>query len=229
MKKRLIIAEDDQEFSLAMVTYFTHKGYDVVSLSTIEAITEYAKSEPDRQQVFILDRQLKDGLSEKAFGNIASLPESRFLVLTAYPTFDSSVVALRKKAGDYLVKPISLHLLGEHVSSMFDELTRAKIGGDGQDQRWDVLIKSHYDRADITLMALHRCIEIGIIPSTTNIATMLNFSMSTVHRGAKDLFDKGMVNCEIDKRDRRVKIYTPTNDGKIRIDHIIGKIKKGIK
>lgn len=229
MKKRIVIAEDDADFSCAMSVYFVHKGYDILALNSVDQIVRYIESEPDRAQVFILDRQLKDGISEAVFDRISHLPASRFLILTAYPTFESSVLALRKKAGDYLVKPVALNVIENKVSSMFDELNRSKSESALPDQRWDALIRSHFTRSEITLIAMHRCIEIGIIPSTTNIATMLNLSIPTVHRGAKDLLSFGFVNCETDVHDRRIKIYNPTIKGKDQIDHLIRRIRKGIK
>jgi len=223
---RIVFLEDSHEFSLALSGYFSLAKYNVVTLSSIEALLSYVESVPDCPHVFVLDRFLQDGQVEDVFELISSIPRSRFLILTAYPSFQSSVVALRNRAVEYLVKPVSLQDLENKIVDIWKEISSSIAGLIHRDHEWDALIRTYLNRSDITLLAVQRCGEIGVSPSLSNITTVVGYSMSTVHRGVKDLVRSGLAEYSVTPRDKRVKIYQLTDLGVARIQATLLKLKK---
>jgi DNA-binding response OmpR family regulator len=223
---RIVFAEDNPDFSLALTVYFNARNYDAISLNSKSSITSYIKTAPDRPHVFVLDRMLEDGRADDIFDCIATLPQSRFLILTAYPSFESSVAALRSRAVEYLVKSVSLEELEHKIAALCDEIAELAPKPLHPDHEWDALIRTYLGRMDITLLATHRCTELGIKPSMSNISTILGYSLSTVHRGVKDLVRAGMAECRVDKKDKRVKEYLLTDQGRSSLHSIMAKLKK---
>ncbi len=92
-------------------------------------------------------------------------------------------------------------------------------------QNWTVLNRSKLTRSEFVLLALARCIELEIIPSATNMSTMVGFSVPTVHRGLMELTKSGLAKAERDFVDKRIKRYTITASGRTCLIEIIKSIE----
>lgn len=223
--RRLIFAEDNRNLSDALVIYFGRRGYDVSIITSNDILLEYIKNHKEDSQVFVLDRYLEDGEADGIFQVISNLSLSRFLILTAHPSFESSVSALRTKARNYLVKPVSLEDLEASILVLFEEIENQPMKLESNRQNWTVLNRSKLTRSEFVLLALARCIELEIIPSATNMSTMVGFSVPTVHRGLMDLTKSGLAKAERDVVDKRILKYTITASGRTCLIEIIKSIE----
>jgi len=103
---RIAIVEDDKSFALFLKTILEESGYKVEVYYDPETAL---KKLPDFcPQLVITDLKMPkmDGITflEKAK---KILPETRFIVITAYGTIPSAVEAIKKGAFDYITKPLS--------------------------------------------------------------------------------------------------------------------------
>lgn len=223
--RKIIFAEDNNNLSDALLIYFSKRGYDVTVVTSNKNLVEYIKNHPEESQVFVLDRYLEDGEADGIFQAISRLSLSRFLILTAHPSFESSVSALKMKARNYLVKPVSLGDLEASVLELYKEIENQATTRQYELQDWTVLNRSKLTRSEFVLLALARCIKLEIIPSTTNMATMVGFSVPTVHRGLMDLKKSGLVESKKDSVDKRILRYSITSNGSANIFKIINSIE----
>lgn len=107
---KILLVEDHLSAREAITRVLSHVGFNVVSASTtIEAIklarsTEFA--------VVIVDLRLPDHSGIEAVRAIKELePKTESIIITAYPSFDSSIEAIREDAYDYLLKPLEFDQL----------------------------------------------------------------------------------------------------------------------
>lgn len=102
---KILILEDDTSFATFLELILTEKGYIV---EKTEDPVEALKKLPDyKPSLVITDLKLPkmDGIEflEKAK---KLLPETEFIVITAYGTIDSAVKAMKRGASDYITKPL---------------------------------------------------------------------------------------------------------------------------
>lgn len=103
---KIAIVEDDPSFSTFLETILREEGYEVY---TFERAESALLSLPElRPPLVLVDLKLPgmDGLSFIEKGK-ALLPETSFIVITAFGSIPSAVSALKKGALDYLTKPLS--------------------------------------------------------------------------------------------------------------------------
>ncbi|MCR5784770.1 MAG: response regulator transcription factor [Eubacterium sp.] len=114
---RLLLAEDEQDLSHALVTVLKHNNYSVDAVFDGEEALEYL--ETDNYDGVILDIMMPklDGLSVlreiRSAGN--SVP---VLLLTAKAEIDDRVEGLDAGADDYLTKPFSMKELLARIRAM---------------------------------------------------------------------------------------------------------------
>ncbi len=102
----IFIVEDDQSFAKFLETLLKEENYEVcVFPQAEEALRVLVELNP---QVVITDLKLPkmDGISFIERG-LRLLPETEFIVITAFGSIPSAVSALKKGATDYLTKPLS--------------------------------------------------------------------------------------------------------------------------
>ncbi|MFN4132028.1 MAG: sigma-54-dependent transcriptional regulator [Caldimicrobium sp.] len=123
----IFIVEDDASFADFLEIILKEEGYEVQSFSDAERAL---KALPDyRPQIVITDLKLPgmDGISfiEKAK---KLLPETEFLLITAFGSIPSAVSALKKGACDYLTKPLgSPEELLEKIKTILEEKEKHQI------------------------------------------------------------------------------------------------------
>jgi len=128
----LLVVEDDENISAALVEYFSRAGYTVTTAADGVAGVEAAiKVRPD---VVVLDLMLPkmDGLAvcKELRQKIAQMP---IIMLTAKDDVVDRVLGLEMGADDYITKPFSLREVEARIKSV---LRRARAGAapEGSDE-----------------------------------------------------------------------------------------------
>lgn len=103
-----VMVIDDDDFVLELLNEFlTDSGYDVYTTDSGEAALEQIKTaSPD---VALVDFKLPgmDGLETiRRISEVSS--DTVTIIMTGFPTLDSSIMALRLGASDYILKPFKL-------------------------------------------------------------------------------------------------------------------------
>ena len=133
-KPHTILLVDDEEDILGVLReYFEEKGYRVLTASTGEEGIEIARREP--LDMALVDLRLPGANGTQVVEEIrrmdADLP---VVIITAYPSFESAVKAIRARVYDYVVKPFQMSYLGMMVEKAIQEYQIAQKGRKLQDR-----------------------------------------------------------------------------------------------
>ncbi len=110
-KRRLLVIEDDRLLCKAIRDRLASDGLDV--LTAHGAAEGLAACNAGAFDVVVLDQKLPDGDGHALCHPILQLhPAAKIVFVTAYPSFDNAVQALKAGAHDYLSKPFELDELG---------------------------------------------------------------------------------------------------------------------
>lgn len=133
----VLILEDDPAQREGLVEYLTDTVPDhkIHASETVEAARQVLHNHS--VDLVISDMVLPDGTGLELLKE-SDNPDTSFLILTAQPTLESAVEAIRAGANDYLSKPVDLTLLKKKVLSLLEtgalrrenKLLKARIEGD---------------------------------------------------------------------------------------------------
>ncbi|MFO8057974.1 MAG: sigma-54 dependent transcriptional regulator [bacterium] len=121
LKSSIMVVEDDRNFQKAVVDFLAGEGHEVRGVSSGEqALTACSSRPPD---VVLLDQKLPDGQGVDFCASILQKCEmAKIIFMTAYPSFDNAVSAIKAGAFDYLTKPVELeelnHVIGKAVRTL---------------------------------------------------------------------------------------------------------------
>ena len=116
--KKLLIIDDDRLFCQAVVAFFKNAAFTTVAVQT--GMDGLAWCRNNRADVILLDQKLPDSEGLQLCETILSnCEQAKIIFITAYPSFDHAVQALRKGAHDYLSKPMELEELQLAVERAF--------------------------------------------------------------------------------------------------------------
>lgn len=103
---KILLIEDESAFARVLTRILKQNKYDVVLVGTLrEANEEIASAAPD---VVLADIGLPDGSGAEILDVLARIaPETPTILMTAQPSVESAVLALRNSAFDYLTKPFT--------------------------------------------------------------------------------------------------------------------------
>ncbi len=125
--KTLIIIDDDRFFCDTVIAFFKDAAFSTVARHTGRDGLAWCGN--NRTDVILLDQKLPDseGL-QLCTAILESCEQAKIIFITAYPSFDHAVQALRNGAHDYLSKPMELLELQLAVDRAFRtlELERAE-------------------------------------------------------------------------------------------------------
>src|ERR1700757_1634278 len=129
----LLVIEDDENISAALVEYFSRAGYTVATAADGLAGVEAAiQARPD---VVVLDLMLPkmDGLAvcKELRQKVAQMP---IIMLTAKDDVVDKVLGLEMGADDYITKPFSLRELEARIKSVLRRSRASAAAGDGKDE-----------------------------------------------------------------------------------------------
>jgi DNA-binding NtrC family response regulator len=116
--KTLLIIDDDHLFCQAVIAFFKNAPFTTVSVQTgMDGLTW---CRDNQAEVILLDQKLPDseGL-QLCQAILRNCEQAKIIFITAYPSFEHAVQALRNGAHDYLSKPMELEELQLAVERAF--------------------------------------------------------------------------------------------------------------
>ncbi len=105
--RTLIIVDDDESLSASLTDYLSGDGLSVVAVHTGAAALERCSG--GGADVVLLDQRLPDALGYDLCTSILNFNEqTKIIFMTAFPSFDNALRAIKEGAYDYLSKPFDL-------------------------------------------------------------------------------------------------------------------------
>ena len=106
-----LIVEDDMDSAVTLKELIATEGLTVSTASNLlEARKQLLIQTPD---IVLLDLKLPDGSGMDLFSDPELLANSEVVLITGHASLETSILALRLGAVDYIVKPVSpKHLTG---------------------------------------------------------------------------------------------------------------------
>jgi two-component system NtrC family response regulator len=107
---RILVVDDDKNVRKTMNIILTKKGYAVdLAASGNEAIN---RAKETVYKVAIIDIRLPDMEGVELLTKMReTVPKTRKIMITGYPTMQNAVTALNSKADAYLIKPVDIKKL----------------------------------------------------------------------------------------------------------------------
>lgn len=226
--RNVIFLEDNAEFVEALQISLVDDFPDIRFFNDCESFTRNIPIfRNDYPTVFVIDRYLGKNVTDDIVQKFPQYGMWRVIILTGHPSIESSVIAIKSKVFDYLIKPVSVEDIRLSIKGAFLDIYENKNKySNNSDIYYNYLIESRLSRTDTIIIAIERCTKIGIDASITNISTIIPQSIPTIHRGAKDVVDLGYAVVENKEQDQRVKLLSLTKKGTARLDYIKQKIEK---
>lgn len=111
---RILVVDDDENIRKTLSAILKNEGYTVdVAQSGSEAIQ---KTKAAAYNVALIDIRLPDIEGIELLSKIKdSVPKTRKIIVTGYPTLRNAVAAVNQKADTYLMKPVDIEKLLETI------------------------------------------------------------------------------------------------------------------
>ncbi len=121
-----LIVEDDVDSAASLKALIASEGLTVSTASNLlDARKQLALQQPD---IVLLDLRLPDGNGMDLFKDPELLSNSEVVLITGHASLETSILALRLGAVDYIVKPINLkHLQGVLSRVMKPAVLQAEV------------------------------------------------------------------------------------------------------
>jgi DNA-binding NtrC family response regulator len=116
-----LIVEDDVDSAASLSALITSEGLTVATAHTLrDARKQLALQPPD---IVLLDLRLPDGSGMDLFSDPELVANSEVVLITGHASLDTSILALRLGAADYLVKPVNL----KHLQGVLSRVTKPGV------------------------------------------------------------------------------------------------------
>lgn len=117
-KKTLLIIDDDRIFCDSIKSFLTGPAIEVLTANTgMEGVAICSKKRVD---VVLLDQKLPDGEGHSFCQSMLRHNDrTKIIFITAYPSFEGAVKAIKSGAHDYISKPFELEELSLHIEQSF--------------------------------------------------------------------------------------------------------------
>lgn len=116
-RKTLLIIDDEKPLCDALTDYL--QSEDLLVLSASSGAAGLAACSRQRVDIVLLDQKLPDGEGHALAPAILERnDQAKIIFITAYPSFENAVKAVRTGAHDYLAKPLDLEELRLAVENM---------------------------------------------------------------------------------------------------------------
>ncbi len=131
-KRKILLVEDEAVVRESVHDWLTDDGYQVEVAETGEEALQKIKKE--EFGVVVLDLRLPDIDGLKVFEEAKGLkPQTKGVIITAYPSKETMAKAKRLGLLDYLPKPFKVEDLEKIVNAALGELAEKKVG---QEHLW---------------------------------------------------------------------------------------------
>jgi len=122
----LLIIDDDRLFCDAVCAFFTSDEREVLCAHSIQEGQRLCVEK--KVDVVLLDQKLPDGFGvDLCTPLLTANDQTKIIFITAYPTFDNAVKAVRSGAWDYLAKPVDTDELRLTVDQAFRTLELERV------------------------------------------------------------------------------------------------------
>ena len=118
--ERILVVDDELFVRELLLEFLSTEGYEVSLADSGEKAVELMQTQP--AEVVLIDLKMPgmDGIETfKQLKKIA--PDSQTIIMTGYPTIESSIEALRHGAYDYVIKPFKLNDLKSSIEKALQE------------------------------------------------------------------------------------------------------------
>lgn len=241
----VLLIEDDADLSAEILAYIKSNGFAASHATTAEDGLRLLKSETRVQIVItdiVLPRMSGLELLKRMEPSSATLPV-KFIILTAYPSIDYAVMALRHQVVDFLQKPL-----------LFDELRaallKAKAAINYENTKNDVLkpdtllfldlavalrdsrkLEAFEKLPEVSWALLLEATHAGIHEYSldiTSICAACSASLPTAIRHLADLERRGLISRHADSKDgRRINVVV-TQKGKELVENVTTEWKRKV-
>ncbi|MCK4385582.1 MAG: response regulator [candidate division Zixibacteria bacterium] len=126
--EKILVVDDELFVRELLLEFLSKEDYEVVLADSGEKAVELFKSEPAEVALIDLKMPGMDGI--KTLKKIKEVdPNTLSIIMTGYPTLESSIEALRCGAYDYVIKPFKLKKLKNSVEKALHEYNlKTEIG-----------------------------------------------------------------------------------------------------
>jgi DNA-binding NtrC family response regulator len=125
-KGTLLIVDDDQFFCRSVLAFFSAHPFAVAAAHSSKSALQWCADH--RADVILLDQKLPDGEGLNLCNHLLErCDQAKIIFITAYPSFDHAVQALRHGADDYLSKPLELEELQLAVERAFRTIELERV------------------------------------------------------------------------------------------------------
>jgi len=116
-----LIVEDDVDSAASLSALITSEGLTVATAHNLrDARKQLALQPPD---IVLLDLRLPDGSGMDLFSDPELVANSEVVLITGHASLETSILALRLGAADYLVKPVNL----KHLQGVLSRVTKPAV------------------------------------------------------------------------------------------------------
>ena len=118
-KNKILVVDDESPIGSLLQQYLEKHGYNVfIAESTSSAIQVFKREKP---QVVISDIRMRGESGISLLRSIKQIDTTiPVILITAFPSLENAINALKEKAYDYLTKPFSLSELKEKIESALE-------------------------------------------------------------------------------------------------------------
>ena len=117
-RKTVLIIDDDRVACAAIADYLTRESVEAIAVHTGEEGIDFCSRR--KVDVVLLDQNLPDAEGHSLCPKILKCNEyAKIIFITAYPSFDKAVKAIKAGAHDYLSKPFELDELSMAIEQSF--------------------------------------------------------------------------------------------------------------
>lgn len=180
---KILVAEDEYVLRKNLMLILRSVGYNTVSVKTGE---EALKMLGERRfDLVITDLVMPLASGEEIIRYVfENCPETAIIVITAYPSADSAIEALKKGVSDYFTKPFRTEEMLESIKKIFE-------GKKAVPFMWDRL--SAYRLTNKEQTALKLLVEDGIT-GNLELSAALSIKVTTLKQHLTNIYAKFGVN-----------------------------------
>ena len=149
MSRDVLIIEDERAIREELADFLREEGFSCVLAATGQEGIEYVEGRDF--EAILLDIRLPDMTGIEVLERLRNLtPESHVLIMTAHPSIDTVVSALRLGAVDYVTKPLILEELLRKIRRLIEFRAQQK-----EIQWYRHQLQAEYDFANIVGKSAH--------------------------------------------------------------------------
>ncbi len=108
MNENLLIVDDDEILRESLAVVLTNRGYQCTQCENAEQALELLKQRSNEFDAVISDIAMPGMSGLELMEKVAEFnPRLPFIIITAYASIETAILALRKGAFDYMIKPLN--------------------------------------------------------------------------------------------------------------------------